>query len=103
MTMEQDGYEMYNLECTITVAKNSITMTYDTLEVSGSEMPFDSFEVIFSTKADIVEPKKGEEFDLGNADEDEFYDLVEEIQETIMDNDDLMELMEDAEDLYYYF
>ena len=66
-------------------------------------MPFDSLVITFSTKADIKEPKKGEEIDLGNMDEDELEDLAMDIMEELEDNDDLMELMEDFEDLMWYF
>ena len=102
MTCEVDGDEMYNLECTIEISKNEIKYTYDTLEVYGEDMPFDSLVITFSTKADIQEPKKGEKVDLGNMDEDDLEDLVEDIRDELMDNDDLMEFLEDT-NLYYYF
>ena len=35
----------------------------------------------------------GEEFNVGTADEDDFYDLIEELEDTL----------EDFEELYYYF
>ncbi|MBO7095846.1 MAG: hypothetical protein J6V94_02685 [Lachnospiraceae bacterium] len=103
MTCEAYGREMYNLEATIEISKNEIKYTYDTLEVYGEDMPFDSLVITFSTKADIKEPKKGEEIDLGNMDEDELEDLAMDIMEELEDNDDLMELMEDFEDLMWYF
>lgn len=103
MTAEVAGYEMYNLEATIEISKNEIKYTYDTLEVYGEDMPFDSLVITFSTKADIKEPKKGEEIDLGNMDEDELEDLAMDIMEEIEDNDDLMDVMEDFEDLMWYF
>ena len=62
----------------------------------------ESLEVIISTKADIKEPKKGDTFDLGKVDEDEIEDLTEEIMETIQDNDDLMDVIDEL-GLYYYF
>ena len=65
-------------------------------------MPFDSLEVIIANKADIQEPKKGDTFDLGKADEDEIEDFAEEVMETIQDNDDLMDIIDEL-GLYYYF
>ncbi|MBR7088946.1 MAG: hypothetical protein IKI46_00430 [Lachnospiraceae bacterium] len=103
MSCEMNGTEMYNLEATIEIGKNEIKYTYDTLEVYGEDMPFDSLVITFSTKADIKEPKKGEEIDLGNMDEDELEDLAMDIMEEIEDNDDLMDVMEDFEDLMWYF
>ena len=103
MTCEVDGYEMYNLECTIEITKDQIKYTYDTMEFYGEDMPFDSLVITFSTKADIKEPKKGEEIDLGNIDEDDLEDLAMDIVEELEDNDDLMDVMEDFEDLMWYF
>ncbi len=103
MTCEVDGYEMYNLECTIEITKDQIKYTYDTMEFDGEDMPFDSLVITFSTKADIKEPKKGEEIDLGNIDEDDLEDLAYDIVEELEDNDDLAEFMDDFEDLMWYF
>jgi len=100
MTAEMYGEEVYNLECTIEITKNSIKYTYETLEVYGEEMPFDSFVVTISNKAEITEPKKGDKIDIGTMDEDELKDLAEDIMEEIEDNDDLMELVDE---LYWYF
>ena len=103
MTCEANGYEMYNLEATIEISKNEIKYSYDTFEIYGEDMPFDSLVITFSTKADIKEPKKGEEIDLGNMDEDDLEELAEDIMEELEDNDDLMDVMEDFEDLMWYF
>ena len=103
MTCEVDGDEMYNLECTIEITKDQIKYTYDTMEFYGEDMPFDSLVITFSTKADIKEPKKGEEIDLGNIDEDDLEDLAYDIVEELEDNDDLAEFMDDFEDLMWYF
>lgn len=103
MTEEVGGYEMYNFEATIEISKNEIKYIYDTFEVYGEDMPFDSLVITFSAKADIKEPKKGEEIDLGNMDEDDLENLVYDIMDELEDNDDLMEVMEDFEDLMWYF
>ena len=99
---EMYGREVCNMECTISISKNEIKYVFDSIEAYGSEVPVDSLEMILSTKADIKEPKKGENFDLGNADEDDFEELIEEIQENVMDNDDLMDIIEELEDTMYY-
>ena len=65
-------------------------------------MPFDALEVTMSNKADIQEPKKGTTFDLGNVDEDELEDFAEEVMDTIQDNDDIMDIIDEL-GLYYYF
>ena len=103
MSMEQYGTEVYACEATITFDKNSYTMDFESLSSYGHELDFDKYIITYSTKAEIVKPK-GDEFDLGNADEDDFEDLAEEIVEEIMDNDELMELMEelDLDSMYYY-
>ena len=105
MTMEEYGYEEYSCEATITFDKNSYTIDFDTLSVGGDELPFDKYIITYSTKPEIVKPK-GEEFDLGAADEDDFEDLGEEILEELEDNDELIELLEDLDidfdDLMYY-
>ena len=103
MSCEMYGREAYNIECTLEISKDQIKYTYDTMEFYGEEIPFDSLVITYSTKADIKEPKKGEEIDLGNMDEDDLEDLVYDIMEEIEDNDDLMEAMEDFEDLMWYF
>ena len=100
MTMEEYGREVYACEATITFDKNSYTMDFESLSSYGYEVDFDKYTITFSTKAEIVKPK-GEEFDLGNADEDDFQDLAEDIFEELQDNDDLMELIEEL-DLDYY-
>ena len=102
MDMEEWGRAVYHIECTYTVSKSECKIVFDELEVYGQDMPFGSLEVIVSNKADIQEPKKGTTFDLGNVDEDELEDFAEEVMETIEDNDDLMELIDDL-GLYYYF
>ncbi len=96
MTMEEYGYEEYSCEATITFDKNSYTIDFDTLSVGGDELPFDKYIITYSTKPEIVKPK-GEEFDLGAADEDDFEDLGEEILEELEDNDELIELLEDLD------
>ena len=103
MSCEMYGQEAYNLECTLEISKDQIKYTYDTMEFYGEEIPFDSLVITYSTKADIKEPKKGEEIDLGNMDEDDLEDLVYDIMEEIEDNDDLQDAMEDFEDLMWYF
>ncbi len=103
MTCEVDGEEFYNLECTVEISKDQIKYTYDTLEVYGQDAPFDSLTVTLSTKADIKEPKKGDEIDLGAVDEDELEDLYEEILDELQDNDDLMEFLEDSGLIWYLY
>ncbi|MCR5619668.1 MAG: hypothetical protein K6F65_06160 [Lachnospiraceae bacterium] len=103
MTSEMYGREMYNIECTLEISKNEIKYTYETMEIYGEEIPFDSLVITYTNKAEIKEPKKGEEIDLGNMDEDEMQDLVMDIMEEIEDNDDLQDVMEDFEDLMWYF
>ena len=102
MDMEEYGREIYHVECTYTISKGEMKCVFDELEVYGEEMPFDSLEVIISNKADIQEPKKGDTFDLGKVDEDEIEDFAEEVMETIQDNDDLMDVIDEL-GLYYYF
>ena len=102
MDMEQYGRSVYHIECTYTISKGELKTVIDELEVNGEELPMESLEVIISTKADIKEPKKGDTFDLGKVDEDEIEDLTEEIMETIQDNDDLMDVIDEL-GLYYYF
>ena len=102
MDMEEWGTEVYHIECTYTVSKSECKVVFDALETYGQEMPFDALEVTMSNKADIQEPKKGDTFDLGNVDEDEFEDFTEEVMDTIQDNDDLMDIIDEL-GLYYYF
>ncbi|MCR5738669.1 MAG: hypothetical protein K6G43_02500 [Lachnospiraceae bacterium] len=102
MDMEEWGSEVYHIECTYTVSKGECKVVFDALEAYGQEMPFDALEVIVSNKADIQEPKKGTTFDLGNVDEDELEEFSDEVMETIEDNDELMDIIDEL-GLYYYF
>ena len=102
MDMEEYGRAIYHVECTYTISKGEMKCVFDELEVYGEDMPFGSLEVIISNKADIQEPKKGDTFDLGKVDEDEIEDFAEEVMETIQDNDDLMDVIDEL-GLYYYF
>ena len=102
MDMEEWGREVYHIECTYTVSKSECKVVFDEFEMYGSAMPFDALEVTMSNKADIQEPKKGTTFDLGNVDEDELEDFAEEVMDTIQDNDDIMDIIDEL-GLYYYF
>ena len=102
MDMEEYGRAIYHVECTYTISKGEMKCVFDELEVYGEDMPFESLEVIVSNKADIQEPKKGNTFDLGKVDEDEIEDFADEVMETIQDNDDLMDVIDEL-GLYYYF
>ena len=102
MSMEEWGREVYSLEATLTFDKNSYTMDVESISAYGQDLDLDKYIITVSNKAEIVKPK-GEEFDLGNADEDEFEDLAEDIFDELQDNDELMELMEELDDLSYYF
>ncbi|MBR5360420.1 MAG: hypothetical protein IK123_05980, partial [Lachnospiraceae bacterium] len=96
MSMEVYGREIYACEATLTVDKNSYSLEFDELTVDGDKLDIDKLVITISTKAEIVKPK-GEEFDLGDADEDDFEDLVEDIKDEIEDNDDLQDLIDELD------
>ena len=96
LTIECDDFEF---EGKLVTKKGEMTISIDSLEVDGDEIEIDKLEIIYSSNADIKEPK-GDEFDIGTADEDEFEDLGEEIYENVYDNDDLMDFLDDLQYMF---
>ena len=91
LTIENDDFEFNGkLVC----KKGEMTVTVDSVEVDGDDLEIEKLEIIYSSKVDIKEPK-GEEFDIGNADEDDLSELGEEIYDNVYDNDELMDFLEE--------
>ena len=91
LTIENDDFEFNGkLVC----KKGEMTITVDSVEVDGDDLEIEKLEIIYSSKVDIKEPK-GEEFDIGNADEDDLSELGEEIYDNVYDNDELMDFLEE--------
>ena len=59
--------------------KNKLTFVLDSIEVSGYSIDC-SGEIVLKKGAKI-QKISGEEFDLGNADEDEFKDLMQDLND----------------------
>lgn len=77
-----------DLSAVVTRKGNILTLEMNDLEIDGLDT---SGSITISGDADIKLPK-GEEFDLGNASEDDWEDLADELQDFIEDNE-----------LYYYY
>ena len=98
LTIESDDYD-FEFEGKLTCKKGEISLSVDTLEIYGDSLDVDTLVVTISNKPEIREPK-GDEFDIGNADEDELYDVVEEIYENVEDNDELYDFFEELSYLF---
>jgi len=76
-----DGYDSVELECEIKSSDKQFTLTADELDLDGMDMDF-SVDITKSVKMEKY--TNDEEFDLGEADEDDFTDLIKSL-----DYDDL--------------
>lgn len=89
--LEVSGEDYYEFDLSAVVNRKGNTLT---LEVNEFEMyGVDASGSIVITGDVNVKSLSGEEFDIGNASEDDFEDLA----------DDLQDFIEDNEALYYYF
>ena len=91
-----DGF--YEVEANIQAKGNSVTVTLQDFYTEDSyvgemmNLADINCSVTFTDGAKKAS-FSGEEFNVGTADEDDFYDLIEELEDTL----------EDFEELYYYF
>ena len=82
------GGDYLELSGVVTRKGNTLTFEMEDLEIDGLDA---SGSITISGDVDIKLPK-GEEFDLGNASEDDLEDLVEDLEDFIDENE-----------LYYYY
>ena len=73
--------KIMSFECNVKCDNNGLVISEGKLG-QGSE----KIEIEFScTKGATIEKLSGDRFDIGNADEDDFRDLIEDIQDAIYD------------------
>lgn len=78
-----DGYDSEDFEFNLKVSNNDITVTFDELEIPYAG----EFNMVFTFKkgADFAKFENKEEFDIGNASDDDIMDLVDSIDEDFSD------------------
>ena len=72
----EDWYDSYDYEFNIKSSGSSFTISSDEMEVEGEDV---SFALEINNSGKIQKYTNKDEFDLGNADEDDFEDLIESI------------------------
>lgn len=99
-----DGWTEYLIEGTYKHSASEASFTLEELEVDGDSLMEDediSF-MIYVKKAVEIQKYSGTEFDLGGADEDDFEDLLEELEDTNALFDDLMYYGLSAPSFWFY-
>lgn len=87
-----DGYYTYGeFEGNLKADSKSLTLVVDSFEFGGSDLDVD-FTLTLNGKADIhkISATKNDLFDLGNADEDDWEDMMEDIEEQIDEIEDAL-------------
>lgn len=94
LSIEQDSYEDISIKGNLKASKSKIVFALEELVYGYDILEGAELEV---TLSDSVKMGKfsGKEFDLGNATEDDFEDLADDLEDALYDSD--------LEDLLYYF
>ncbi len=91
----------YSVEGKLESKASEVNVTLDRVRRYGESMGISDLSITLSKSAKM-DKYSGKEFDLGNADEDEFMDLAEDLQDSLEDND-MEGLVDMIENFYYYY
>ena len=92
--IQQDSYSDINIKGNLKGSASKIVIKFEELEYDYDILDGAELEVTLSSSVKMGK-FSGKEFDLGNASEDDFEDLADDLEDAIYDND--------LEDLMYYF
>ena len=82
LQLEVGAGQAISLDANLKGNKNKLALTVESLEIAGSDIDCSGELVI--KKGAKMQKISGEEFDLGNADEDEFRDMMQDLNDTTL-------------------
>lgn len=85
-SIQKEGYGNIDIEGNLKASKSELAITLDQFYYNGTSLGGAKLELTLSKKAKMGK-YSGKEFNLGNASEDDWEDLADDIEDAVYDND----------------